>query len=67
MTSQLLPPIRRLTRDSFQRSASAALLACVGVALAFGVVASSAPVPALSFAEPKEYAAAGTALKPRHR
>ena len=46
-------------RGSFGAAGSAALLACVGVALALGVVASSAPVPALSFAEPKEYAAAG--------
>ena len=58
MTSQLLQHIRRLALESFQSSASAALLACVGVALAVGVVASSAPVPALSFAEPKEYAVA---------
>ena len=43
-------------RGSFGAAGSAALLACVGVALALGVVASSAPVPALSFAEPKEYA-----------
>jgi FG-GAP-like repeat/PASTA domain len=38
------------------------LLASVGVALAVGVVASSAPVPALSFAEPKEYAAAAMSV-----
>lgn len=58
MTSHLLQHIRRLALESFQSSASAVLLACVGVALAVGVVASSAPVPALSFAEPKEYAVA---------
>jgi hypothetical protein len=40
----------------FGVSGSAVLLACVGVALALGVAASSAPAPALSFAEPKEYA-----------
>jgi hypothetical protein len=38
---------------SFGASGSAVLLACVGVALALGVVASSAPAPAPSFAEPK--------------
>ena len=58
MTSQLLQHMRRLAPESFHSSAPAALLACLGVALAFGVSASSAPVPALSFAEPKEYAAA---------
>ena len=45
-------------RSSFGASGSAAFLACVGVALTLGVVASSAPAPALSFAEPKEYAVA---------
>jgi hypothetical protein len=43
-------------RGSFGAAGSAVLLACVGVALAVGVVASSAPAPAPSFAEPKEYA-----------
>jgi FG-GAP-like repeat len=41
---------------SFGAAGSAVLLACVGVALALGVVASSAPAPAPSFAVPKEYA-----------
>jgi uncharacterized protein (DUF2141 family) len=41
---------------SFGVSGAAVLLACVGVALALGVVASSAPAPAPSFAAPKEYA-----------
>ena len=57
MTSLMLLHMRRLGGPvSFRVSGSAVLLACVGVALAVGVVASSAPVPALSFAEPKEYA-----------
>jgi PASTA domain/FG-GAP-like repeat len=49
---------RARKRSSFGAAGSAAFLACVGVALTLGVVASSAPAPALSFAEPKEYAVA---------
>ncbi len=55
MTSQLLQHIRRLASESFQHSASVVLLACVGVALAVGVVASSALTSAPSFAAPKSY------------
>jgi hypothetical protein len=58
LTSHLLQHVRRLTVESFQSSASAVLLACAGLALMLGVVvASSAPAPAPSFAEPKNYRA----------
>src|SRR5829696_4599587 len=43
---------------SLRARGSAVLLACVAVALAVGVVASSAPVPSLSFARPTTYATA---------
>ena len=56
MTSHLVQHIRRLALESFQSSASAVLLACVGIALAVGVVASSALAPAPSFAAPQSYA-----------
>jgi FG-GAP-like repeat/PASTA domain len=56
VTSHLLQHVRRFAPESFHSSASAVLLACVGLALMLGVVvASSAPAPAPSFAEPKNY------------
>jgi hypothetical protein len=57
VTSHMLRHLRRFERlASGRASGCAVLLACIGVALALGVAASSALAPAPSFAAPKSYA-----------
>src|SRR5215204_6415152 len=54
----MIQHVRSLRRPaSFRDSRLAGLLGCVGVTMMFGVVASSAAGPALSFAGPKRYSA----------